>query len=96
MKEPSLDVGASYVVVHGNKDGKTKAHERSSKRKKLHALVMELKARNDHDEKRLPEEEEGKRYINLFKESSIGIRKNSKEKAPLQSLMDVTTSLQHQ
>jgi hypothetical protein len=53
-KEPSLDVGASYVVVHGNKDGKTKAHERSSKRKKLHALVMELKARNDHDEERLP------------------------------------------
>jgi hypothetical protein len=56
---------------------------------------MELKARNDHDEERLPEEE-GKRYINLFKESSIGIRKNSKEKVPLQSLMDATTSSQRQ
>lgn len=27
------------------------------KEKKLHALVMELKARNDHDEEGLPEEE---------------------------------------
>jgi hypothetical protein len=56
---------------------------------------MELKASDDHDEERLPEDE-GQRYINLFKESSIGIRKNSKEKVPLQSLMDATTSSQRQ
>jgi hypothetical protein len=33
---------------------KQKLMKEVPKEKKLHALVMELKARNDHDEERLP------------------------------------------